>query len=103
MAGGNLSMALRRTVNRQTRDDKFVVNKSKQAIFTPTQKLLLSVWRLAVKSWSASVINPVELDPKGAITVVFSQYNKPKKNKKKTSIINRRYYSPSVGESTASL
>lgn len=97
-------MALRRTVNRQTGDDKFVVNKGKQAIFTPTQKLLLPVWRLAVKSWSASVINPVELNPKGAITVVFSQYNnKPKKNKKKTSIIHRQYYSPCVAESSASL
>lgn len=64
-------MALRRTVNRQTRDDKFVVNKGKQAIFTPTLKLL-PYWRLAVKSWSASVINPVERNPKGAITVVLS-------------------------------
>ncbi len=64
-------MALRQTVDRQTPDDKFVVNKDKQAILSPTQKLL-PVWRLlAVKSWRASVINPAELNPKGAITVVF--------------------------------
>ena len=100
-------MALRRTVNRQTRDDKFVVNKGKQAIFTPTQKekkktkkkKLLPVWRLAVTSWSA--INPVELDPRGAITVVFLRYNnKPEKSKRKTSMIHRQYYSPKVGESS---
>lgn len=81
-------MALRQTVNRQTRDDKFVVNKGKQAIFTPTQKLLLPVWRLAVKSWSASEINPVKLNPKGAITVVFSQYNNKPKKKQKEDINN---------------
>lgn len=31
-------MELRRTVNHQTRDDKFVMNKGEQAIFTPTQE-----------------------------------------------------------------
>lgn len=66
--------------------------------------LLHPGWRLTVKSWSASVINPVELNPKGAITVVFSQYNnEPKKNKKETSIIHHQYYRLCAGESCASL
>ena len=61
------------------------------------KKKLLPVWRLAVTSWSA--INPVELDPSGAITVVFLRYNnKPEKSKRKTSMIHRQYYSPKVGE-----